>query len=144
MGCNMEYDKNGNRAEGVHHYPGSSMATAAMFLSLAAIFSIFTIYLPLVFGSIAIILAILSKGYGKKLLPTAKVGISIGIGSISLILVIFASAVSLLLTSSGDSLIKLGQQLDSQYEKQTGTQLEDIFGQSYEDIMKEYVTILDK
>ena len=121
--------------------PGQTMATIAMALGLASLFCIFTVYLPMIFGSIAIILAILSKGYGKKMLVTAKIGVGTAIGGLSMVVVLIASVFTLLMTNS-DILIDQGRQLDEQFERQTGQKLEDYLGKSYEDIMREYAELL--
>lgn len=57
--------------------PGSSLANAAMVLGIIAIISCFTftVYPPFILGSIAIVLALLSKGRRPKLFPKAKTGI---------------------------------------------------------------------
>jgi len=122
--------------------PGQTMATIAMVLGLASVFCIFTVYLPLVLGSIAIILAILSKGYGRKMLATAKIGVGTAIGGLSMVLVLIASVFSLLMSNS-DVLIDQGRQLDEQFERQTGQKLEDYLGKSYEDIMREYAELFN-
>lgn len=143
----MDYNtdnNNINRTGSWSHNPGSIMASVAMFLGIAAVFTIFTVYLPLIFGSLAIILAILSKGYGRKLMVTAKVGIGTAIGSLSIITFMMGSVIALLFSSSANDLIKMGQQIDQYYEHQTGVTLEDTIGESYEDIMKQYVEILGK
>ena len=70
-----------------HEYPGTSFeynngfapgnngfAFAALILGVSALFSLFTVYLPLILGSLAILFALLSKGYGKKMAATAKIG----------------------------------------------------------------------
>lgn len=124
--------------------PGQGMATASMILGLAGLFSIFTVYLPLICGSIAIILAILSKGYGKKMLAAARVGVGTAIGSIVLIMSIIVSLAAMLLSSSGKDLIRFGETMDQQFEDQTGYRLEDFLGQSYEDIMRDYTEVLGK
>lgn len=119
--------------------PGQTMATVSMILGVVSIFTLFTVYIPLVCGSIAVVLAILSKGSFKKMLTTAKVGIGTAIGSIALLFVMIASFSAMLLSTSGDTLIKFGQQIDQQFKEQTGQEIEDILGMSYEDIMREYV-----
>lgn len=121
--------------------PGQTMATIAMVLGLASVFCIFTVYLPMVFGSIAIILAILSKGYGKKMLATAKIGVGTAIGGLSMVLLLIASVFTLFMSNT-DILIDQGRQLDEQFERQTGQKLEDYLGKSYEDIMREYAELL--
>ena len=96
-----------------------------------------TVYLPLVFGSLSIIFAILSKGYGKKLLISAKIGLCTAIGCIGLIIVIMGTFITLFLSSSRSDMIRLGQQMDQQLEDQFGISPDEILGQSYEDIMEE-------
>lgn len=118
--------------------PGQTLATISLILGLASIFTMLTVYLPLILGSLAIVFAILSKGYGKKMLTIAKAGIGTALGGMALIIVIVGSLVVLLLSSSGDTLIQFGQQMDQQFEQQTGQKLEDVLGTSYEDMMREY------
>lgn len=124
--------------------PGQSMATASMVLGIVSLFTLFTVYIPLVCGGLAVILAILSKGYGKKMLLTARVGIGTAVGGVVLISSIVFSLVGVLLSSSGDELVNFGKAMDKQFEQQTGRELEDILGQSYEDIMRDYTEILGK
>lgn len=124
--------------------PGQTMALISLILGIASIFTIFTIYLPLIFGSIAIVLAILSKGYGKKMLALAKAGIGTAIGGMALIIVIFGSVISLFLSMSGDQLVEFGRQVDEMFEQQTGQDIEDITGTSYEEIMKTYSEMIGK
>lgn len=140
-----EQNQNNQYAQGpIGRNPGQSMATASMILGLIGLFTVFTVYIPLICGSIAIILAVLSKGYGKKMLAYAKVGIGTAIGGVALIASIIFSLVGILLSSSGDDLVNFGRAMDKQFEQQTGRELEDILGQSYEDIMKSYTEIMGK
>lgn len=122
--------------------PGQTMAVMSMILGLASLFTLLTVYIPIVCGSIAIVLAILSKGYGKRMLATAKIGMGTAIGGMALIITIVGSLTALLLSSSGDTLVQFGQRMDQQFEEQTGQKLEDILGTSYEDIMKDYAESL--
>lgn len=124
--------------------PGQTMAMISLILGIASILTLLTIYLPIILGSLAIVLAILSKGYGKKMLAIAKVGIGTAIGGMALIIAIFGSVISLLLSMSGDQLIDLGRQVDEQFERQTGMDIEDIAGTSYEEIMKTYSEMIGK
>lgn len=124
--------------------PGKAMATASMILGIVSIFSMLTVYIPVICGSLAIVLAILSKGYGKKMLPSAKVGVGTGIGGVVLIFSIVGSLVAMILSLSRDDLITFGRQMDQQFERQTGQELEDVLGQSYEDIMEQYAEIMGK
>ena len=102
------------------------------------------VFLPLVFGSLSIIFAILSKGYGKKLLISAKIGLCTAIGCISLIIVIMGTFITLFLSSSRSDMIRLGQQMDQQLEDQFGISPDEILGQSYEDIMEDFADSLGK
>ena len=150
----MEYNNNNNpyRNQNNPYYsqnpqtsmnnPGRSMATVAMVLGLASVFCAFTVYLPIIFGSIAIILANLSNGYGKKMLTAAKIGIGTAIGGLAMVIVLITSVFTLLM-SNGDYLIDQGRLLDEQFERQTGQKLEDYLGKSYEDIMREYADLFD-
>lgn len=133
------YGPGGQR--GMIRNPGQGMATASMVLGLISIFTVFTVYLPLICGGIALILAILSKGYGKRMLPTARIGVGTAIGGIALIVTLLGSVTAMLL-SGGDNLVQLGRQMDQQFERQTGQKLENFLGESYEDIMKNYAEML--
>ena len=114
---------------------GAAFATVSMILGLG---------LPLVFGSLSIIFAILSKGYGKKLLISAKIGLCTAIGCIGLIIVIMGTFITLFLSSSRSDMIRLGQQMDQQLEDQFGISPDEILGQSYEDIMEDFADSLGK
>lgn len=71
----------GNNNLSHQNYPiatkGDSLANAAMVMGIIALVSTFamTVYLPFVFGSIGIILAILSKGKARQMLNKAKTGV---------------------------------------------------------------------
>ena len=123
----MEYNNNNNpyRNQNNPYYsqnpqtsmnnPGRSMATVAMVLGLASVFCAFTVYLPMIFGSI---------------------------GGLAMVIVLITSVFTLLM-SNGDYLIDQGRLLDEQFERQTGQKLEDYLGKSYEDIMREYADLFD-
>ncbi len=139
---NNQYNPN-NQNQFIRN-PGQTMAMVSLILGIASIFTILTVYLPLILGSIAIVLAILSKGYGKKMLATAKAGIGTAIGGIALIAVVFGSVISLFFSLSGDQLVEFGRQIDEMFEQQTGQDIEDIAGTSYEEIMKSFSEIIGK
>ncbi len=124
--------------------PGQGMATASMILGVACFFMLFTVYVPIICGSIAILLAILSKGYGKRMLVTARVGIGCAIGGMLLVATIVGVLVGSFFSSSGEDLVNFGRQMDQQFKRQTGQELEDVLGQSYEDLMKTYTEMLGK
>lgn len=58
--------------------PGNNgFAFAALILGVSALFSLFTVYLPLILGSLAILFALLSKGYGRRWQPPPKSALSV-------------------------------------------------------------------
>lgn len=132
-----------NRYNGVDYScrnPGMAMATASLLLGLASFFTIMTVILPFICGGLSILFALLSKGYGKKLLTQAKIGIICGIGSLVMTVGILISSIALLLQNP-DLLIGIGQQYDELIEDTYGESTEDIYGTSFEDMMKEYTVL---
>lgn len=128
--------------------PGNNgFAFAALILGVSALFSLFTVYLPLILGSLAILFALLSKGYGKKMAATAKIGFISAITGLSLILSILAVGITslylLFATSTDDQLLHYGSQVDQAIEMQLGQSTEEMFGTSYEDIMGQLVALRD-
>lgn len=141
----MDYreQNNYNQPQNFHN-AGANFATVSMILGLGCMFSFLTVYLPLVFGSLAIIFALLSKGYGKKMLIGAKIGMCTAIGCIALIITIMGTFIALFLSSSRSDMIRMGQQMDQQLEDQLGISPDEILGQSYEEIMKNFADSLGK
>lgn len=138
---NHPYDS--NRQRQFIRNPGQTMAIVSLVLGIASIVTLFTIYLPIILGSLAIVLAILSKGYRKQMLAAAKAGIGTAITGIVLIAAIFGSVISLFLSMTGDELVEFGRQVDRQFEQQTGMDIEDLTGTSYEEIMKSYAEMME-
>lgn len=124
------------------HNPGIAMATASLFLGIASIFTILSVFLPFVFGGLAILFALLSKGYGQKMLTQAKVGLACGIGGFCITAVVCVSSMAVLL-SDPEKLITFGQQYDALIEDSYGQSTEDIYGESFEDIMRQYAEIFN-
>ena len=128
--------------------PGNNgFAFAALILGVSALFSLFTVYLPLILGSLAILFALLSKGYGKKMAATAKIGFISAITGLSLILSLLAVGITslylLFATSTDDQLLHYGSQIDQAIEMQLGQSTEEMFGTSYEDMMEQLVALRD-
>ena len=145
----MDYNNlNNYRPPQNYRHPGTTFATISMILGLGSIFTLLTVYLPIILGSLAIIFAILSTSAGQKFLVSAKVGICTAAGSISIVVAIIVTVmgmmISLLLGSSREDLIRLGQQMDQDIEDQIGIQPKDIMGESYEDIMTEFADTMGK
>lgn len=123
------------------HSPGLSMASASLLLGLAAVFTTMAVFPPLICGSLAIIFALLSKGYGKKMITQAKIGFACAVGSICLTVVMFFASFALIL-SEPDILIEFGKQYDATCESMYGQSSEDMFGYSFEDAMTDYADLL--
>lgn len=126
------------------HNAGATFATVSMILGLGCMFSFLTVYLPLVLGSLSIIFALLSKGYGKKMMIGAKIGMCTAIGCMALIVTVMGTFITLFLNSSRADMVRMGQQLDQQIEDQLGISPDEVLGQSYEDIMKTFADSLGK
>lgn len=136
--------KDPNRYNGVdysYRNPGMAMATASLLLGLASFFTIMTVILPFICGGLAILFALLSKGYGRKMIIQAKIGLICGIGSLVMTAGILISSMVLILQNP-DMLIDIGQQYDELIEDTYGESAEDIYGISFEDMMKEYTDLL--
>jgi hypothetical protein len=117
--------------------PGMAMATASLLLGAASFFTALSVFLPLVLGSLAILFALLSKGYGHKMITQAKIGFFCGIGGICVTAVVFISSAAMLLKNP-DMLIEIGQQYDAAMESMYGQSTEEIYGESFEDVMRQY------
>ena len=117
--------------------PGNNgFAFTALILGVSALFSLFTVYLPLILGSLAILFALLSKGYGKKMVTTAKIGFISAVTGITSLYLLFA-------TCTDDQLLHYGSQLDQAVEMQLGQSTEEMFGTSYEDMIGQLITLRD-
>ncbi|MCM1122436.1 MAG: hypothetical protein NC416_07630 [Eubacterium sp.] len=102
---------------------GDGLATAAMALGiLSAVTAMtLTIYPSLVFGSIGIVLALLSKGCAPKLISRAKIGVICAIAGILFTGAIFFTTVKMVY----DNPAILEQALDN-FEKEYGVSYEEL------------------
>lgn len=138
----MDYNNNQNiPPNSAFHNPGLGMAAASLFLGLGSLFTALTVFLPLAFGGFAVLFALLSKGYGKKMLAQAKVGFFCGLGGIGVTFVMLLSSAAMLF-SNPDLLVEIGQQYDTVCEDVYGQSSEDMFGFSFEDMMEDYADAL--
>ncbi len=105
--------------------PANSLAIAAMSLGILALILAFTctVYPTLVFGGLAIILALLSKGTDAKMHANAKTGVITASVGICFNFVIVASALVLLFSPYANP--EYRKEFDRMYEK--------IYGESFED-----------
>ncbi len=121
--------------------PGHTMACVSLFLGLAALFSVLTVFVPLISGGLAIVLALLSKGYAKKMSGPARIGCTCAITGICITVFILAYSAITIFTNP-NLLIQLGRQYDATYESMYGQSAEDAFGFSFEDMMEDYADAL--
>lgn len=110
--------------------PGSSFATASMILGIISIIAsfTFTVYPAFVLGSIAIVLALLSKGRRPKLLSKATAGVICATCGLVINTVIVAVCMVLLFT---DPDVKA--EVNKTFEKQYGV----TFDEMWDEIMEE-------
>lgn len=120
--------------------PGMAMATASLLLGAASFFTLLSVFLPLIFGGLAILFALLSKGYGKKMITQARIGIICGIGGICVTGILLISSMAMLLKNP-DMLIDVGKQYDDTMERMYGQSTEELYGESFEDMMKQYADL---
>lgn len=103
---------------------GDKLATAALVLGiLAPISSVtMTVYPPFIFGSIAILLALLSRGKAKRIPQRAKVGILCALGGILLNLAIVGSCIYLFITNPA-----IREQVDELFKQTYGLTMEEFY-----------------
>lgn len=121
--------------------PGQKMALTSLIFGVGSVFTTATVFLPLIFSGLAVIFALLSKGYGKKMLTQAKIGIISGIAGLCITVFMFISSFALLI-SNPDILTEFGAQYDAACEAVYGQSSEEIFGYSFEEIMDDYADAL--
>ncbi len=139
---------NSNQGRAPQGYPyrppvkqgGESLAGAALFLGAISIVTAFmmTIYFPFIFGSLAILFALLSKGRAAKLAKYARAGIVCGIAGLTINVVVIVSSFIFILNNP-DILTRTARQYDQMYEQIYGIDSEDVFGDSLEDIVGDFI-----
>ncbi len=123
-------------------HPGSGFAFAALILGLLSILTAFlgTVYPPFLFGGLAIILAILSKGMDRKLLTNAKAGLITGIVGLVVNVVVMTASLILFFTNPQMQEAVFAQ-IDQTYEMLYGESFEEAFesmyGEEFSDIWEE-------
>lgn len=88
----------GQYSETANHSAASNkFALAALMMGVCSLFTISSVVIPFVLGSLAIIFAILSKGPQEKMSSQAKYGFALSLGSILLAFTLTVTSVSLYL-----------------------------------------------
>ena len=123
--------------------PGSGMALAAMVLGIISIVTacMMTFYFPFIFGSLAILFALLSKGSLTKMQTQAKTGIICGIIGLVLNCGIMVYSVNLALNNP-ELMIDTAIMYDDMIEQMYGVPSEEILGDSMEDVITDMYDIL--
>lgn len=118
--------------------PGQKLANAAMVLGIISVLStiLMTVYIPMILGSIAIILAILSKGLKSHMTGQAMTGLICGVGGLIMNLGILISTL-MFIFSHPELLQEAAKTYDAQFEAIYGEPTEEMFGQSLEDWVNE-------
>lgn len=143
----MEYFYNQNKNYGYYDQPthptGQVMAAAAMMLGIASLSTCRTPYLPIVLGCIGGILALLSKGFERKLSGSAKIGL---LCSVSGIVVSFVLTIAYIiyLINNPEVLMDYGRQTDQMIQQVYGQTSEILFGYSYENMMQQLIDYFPK
>lgn len=123
--------------------PGSGLANAAMVLGISAIISavMMTVYFPFILGSVAIVLALLSKGMAPKMVKQAKAGITCAAVALVINLYILISTFTYIF-SNPSLLVETAQMYDSAVEQMYGVPSEEVFGESMEDMVNDMLDSL--
>lgn len=147
---NSNYPGQGHNPQGYTYRPpakppGSALAGAALVLGMISFITaiMMTIYFPFIFGSLAIVFALLSKGRAAKLIKYAKTGIICGIAGITANIIIIISTFIFIL-SNPSTLMQAAQQYDQIYEQVYGIPSEEIFGDSLQDIVEDFIESMGK
>ncbi len=128
----------GYQARPPYAAPGQKLANAAMVLGIISVLStiLMTIYIPMILGTIAIVLALLSKGLQSHMAGQAMTGMVCGIGGLLMNLGILISSL-MFIFSHPEILQDAARTYDTQFEIIYGESTEDILGQSLEDWVNE-------
>lgn len=139
---------NSNQGHAPQGYPyrppvrqaGDSLAGAALFLGAISIVTAFmmTVYFPFIFGSLAILFAILSKGRAARLAKYARAGIICGVVGLAVNVAVIVSSFVFILNNP-DILTRTARQYDKMYEQIYGIDSEDVFGDSLENIVGDFI-----
>ena len=111
-------------------HPGSSFATAALVLGLLSIMTAVmgTVYPPLAFGCLAIILALLSKGNDRAYLSNAKIGMVSGISGL---------IINVIVVVSSFLMIYHNPQIQEEFHSTLNQYYEALYGESFDDAWEE-------
>lgn len=118
--------------------PGSNMASVAMILGIGAIVTalMMTVYFPFILGSIAIVLALLSKGSFAKMQSKAKAGIICSVIALLLNFGIIGYSFNIIFHNP-DLIMDTAIMYDEMIEEMYGIPAEELLGESMEDAISD-------
>ena len=118
--------------------PAQSMAAASFYLGIGALATCWSGILSVTLASIALVLALLSKGYEKKMLSQAKTAVKCAVAG--LIITLAVSVYNLYsLASNPQVILDVAKQSDEIIEQTYGVPTEEVMGSSYEDMANQLV-----
>lgn len=126
MDSNTQYQSNTTNSP---RQRGNSFATASLIMGILAVLTLCTIYLPIVFGSLSIIFAVLSKGSQQRMAGASHAGIMLSLMGITLSVVTIVTTVFLLLTNPN---------IYQEYKKELNTIFSQQYGITYDEFMEQY------
>jgi hypothetical protein len=138
----MDYYYNQNKDFGYHDQPthatGQAMATAALFLAIAAAATIWTLFVPIALGCASFICAYLSKGFGTKLVGNARTAMILAGTAIVMSAIVIMAGVAAIMANP-TLLIDYGRQMDQMVFDSYGQTSEALLGMSYEEVFARFV-----
>lgn len=112
----------------------NAFAVASLVMGILAMVTLCTIYLPIVFGSLSIIFAILSKGSQKHMPGMSHAGIITAVSGIIFSVITIAATLFILFTNP-DIYQEYKQELNRMFSEQ--------YGITYDEFMEEFEKELD-
>lgn len=116
--------------------PANGLAVASMVLGVLALISLIAVYPAIIFGSLSIILALLSRGGSLKMNSSAKTGAITSVIALSCNVAVFAMAFALIFNMGGSFESIYGMSYEEMIEgMEDGTlDYEDIYNNVYENM----------
>lgn len=109
--------------------PRNGMATAASVLGLATIVTtiLLTVYVPFITGSLAILFALLSKGAGRRMNPSAVSGVTSAVIGLVTNVVLIVSVITLYITNP-----VIHEQANRLFEQRYGVTIDEMWDEIQE------------
>ena len=112
----------------------NAFATASLVMGILALVTLCTIYLPIVFGSLSIIFAVLSKGNERKICGLSCAGIITSVSGIVFSIITIVTTIALLYSNPD---------FYQEYKDEMNRILSEQYGITYDEMMEEYQNMLE-